>query len=68
MYMKLKARIQLDTLKLEMALISTILPKSRILLESQYKKKINKMAADNRKLYPQGKTLNLLKQSISKHN
>ena len=48
MYMKLKARIQLDTLKLEMALISTILPKSRILLESQYKKKINKMAADNR--------------------
>ena len=33
--MKLKARIQLDPLKLEMALISTILPKSRILLESQ---------------------------------
>ena len=50
MYMKLKARIQLDTLKLEMALISTILPKSRILLESQYKKKINKMAANNRQI------------------
>ena len=53
MYMKLKARIQLDThdtLKLEMALISTILPKSRSLLGSQYKKMINKMAADNRQI------------------
>ena len=56
MYMKLEARIQLGTLNLWMAMISTILPKSRSLVESQYEKKINKMAAD-KSWYPKAKTL-----------